>query len=1140
MDHVDSNWEESAMKTVPLLLALFALCASAHAQDLERSKKDKLGRVNYNLDSTERSIEKGKANIVEMYLKRAISGWNELQKELSRIEKANSDVRMTGVRMKLIRARAEGVGVVIVPELSSKAKSSLTGMDRHLNSAKRFIQKKNASLVKRYIQYAEKEWEIVLGELTDETREHPDVVKAKEALAKVKSDAEAAGISTAPELNSTVQGYIKKIHSALDSAERFLGQGNHANFKSYVNRARMEWEYLGKAHADKFKPDHPEIVKLKKRIGEVEAVGKAAGVDMSPKLPQRVNSALADIDKHLNSAESFLEKGNGELVERYLAYAEKTWRELKRDHGEQFKDDHPEVTKARDRMASVRTNGVEAGLISRFPKLPDRVKSALKSVQSHIDKATAAIETDKADLVKRYVTFAHKEWNGMVSSYGGQFDESHPDVARVKTALDGVVDTAETAGIRTGMRLPAEVKDLLVFVNGNLAEAEKAVAKKDFAGAGAPLEKARSAWKTITGEHAGDFPKDHPTVVATRNRLDKVDLEVASASAPKLSAQVQYELKKVTNALDMIERGIRKNDQLRVDSYFAKAISEWGSLKKNHGTKFEEDHPEIRRVLGKLDRLVVQAAAEGLFVTNSVPGMAGEALDAVRKELGSTEMAINPPARVPPSMQLGPKSIRLKLAGIHYILDAILVDHGELLGTAPPSVVQLREILAGLRRKAIEKGITPDELEETWNNPDCAPLEEADRAAVAAVSKSLDWAHHYIRQEIMSDNVKSTFQKADDDMKGLNARYSGNRLVSAHPDFKRVTHTHRFLKEWYTGFAATAGVKAKMFIEFMESVGPYAKKLDKIKSKLYWATSADEPDPEKIRMLVSDVYSMMPSAVAAAKSFRKAFPGDLEDHVFKYMGTSEAAGGARDGEQALYSIEQNAANLEKELLNNAAKYIKQAESSLTTADDFVKIFQEDPKMAHLADSSARQADHAEVRAISVQVIFPLKIERGQVERNLGDEQKELSRRADRILERVLAVRKAVAIHRKEETDAAKLKLQRARFPKAKKTGGDWDELAGKAKAIILRDWKEYNQKALEARIMSDWEERREWVQYGNTHSWEEFKFFWAAVAVDLGKENTYRVYWLSFRRMKTSDGWGKLKYWGVGSSWEILKENLDK
>ncbi|MCP5023543.1 MAG: hypothetical protein GY930_17465 [bacterium] len=133
---------------------------------------------------------------------------------------------------------------------------------------------------------------------------------------------------------------------------------------------------------------------------------------------------------------------------------------------------------------------------------------------------------------------------------------------------------------------------------------------------------------------------------------------------------------------------------------------------------------------------------------------------------------------------------------------------------------------------------------------------------------------------------------------------------------------------------------------------------------------------------------------------------------------------------------------------------------------------------------------------------------------------------------------AIAKGNGQEADARKLKLGSARFPSTTFKGGKWTEVEGTMKTVFEAYTKD--KKVERVSVHSDWDQRTE-ARWRNDH-WivGTYRYVGGTMLAKL-PDGRYRVYRVSFRRTQQANGdFGPLEAFGIGHSFEILAENINK
>jgi hypothetical protein len=274
--------------------------------------------------------------------------------------------------------------------------------------------------------------------------------------------------------------------------------------------------------------------------------------------------------------------------------------------------------------------------------------------------------------------------------------------------------------------------------------------------------------------------------------------------------------------------------------------------------------------------------------------------------------------------------------------------------------------------------------------------------------------------------------------------------------------------------------------------------------------------------------------MTAARDFRKQYPD-----------FSELANLVDNGLAAGREVER----LEKfpaEWLDNSSWVIKEA---LTEAQNNIQNYgigklstlegSDDSLKTHAADSAERLVIEFSSALLDViPVVYPeLKPEVQALMPDIVKARNEAMARVTPMRANIAKVTAAIQQIKKDVLGSAQRRIAQARFPKSDYHGGEW----GDAEDKIRIAWKEaIPDKELEKiDIYRPWEVRDE-ARWINDH-WvvNTYRYIGANCLAKL-PDGKYRVYRVNFRNIQTGNGWGALKHWSVGHSYEILKENINE
>jgi len=136
------------------------------------------------------------------------------------------------------------------------------------------------------------------------------------------------------------------------------------------------------------------------------------------------------------------------------------------------------------------------------------------------------------------------------------------------------------------------------------------------------------------------------------------------------------------------------------------------------------------------------------------------------------------------------------------------------------------------------------------------------------------------------------------------------------------------------------------------------------------------------------------------------------------------------------------------------------------------------------------------------------------------------------------LRLAVAKAKGQVADARKLKLGSARFPAPAFSGKEWTTVEATMKGLFETYTKD--KKVQRVGIYSDWDQRTEARWINNKWVVGTYRYVGGTLLAEL-PDGRYRVYRVNFRRTLKGDGeFGDLAVFGIGHSFEVLAENIDK
>lgn len=473
-----------------------------------------------------------------------------------------------------------------------------------------------------------------------------------------------------------------------------------------------------------------------------------------------------------------------------------------------------------------------------------------------------------------------------------------------------------------------------------------------------------------------------------------------------------------------------------------------------------------------------------------------------------------------------------------------------------PEIVAMDKRFKDIGAKLKAAGVavkTKESADTAPDKGDTAP--QAPPAAMAYVMRGINGALDGAEKSAEAKNLKEAKRALASAEKGwkLQQKWNVGKYDPKHADVVALVTKLNRVREKVGGLDSQSAKAAENLPAVAKAITDASQKLDETRQKATWSIRAvssllssyergQENDVDKmrgkvdeLRLCVEEVNALLPDALGAARAFRKQYP-DFND-LAKLVREGRRAG------QAVERLErfpagwlEEVSRLVNEALDSAKANIKQngldrlkalkgADGGRKTiaaaaADKWVveySAFLLDVVPAALPELSKEGQqllpEFVKARAAFMAKVEPMRTDIAKVTQEVGK------------------VRKGVA-------DASRRKLERARFPKTKYTGGKWNQ----AEKDIRKAWDQAipDKRLLKVAIYSPWEVRSEARWRNNLWVVGTHRYIGAHCLAKLpsGKHMVYRV---TFRNTKQDNGtWSPLKQWSVGHVYEMLKENIDK
>lgn len=322
------------------------------------------------------------------------------------------------------------------------------------------------------------------------------------------------------------------------------------------------------------------------------------------------------------------------------------------------------------------------------------------------------------------------------------------------------------------------------------------------------------------------------------------------------------------------------------------------------------------------------------------------------------------------------------------------------------------------------------------------------------------------------------------------------------------------------------------------------QKINSLKQEIYQIPSATDISYEnlqKVREILFQTRELLPQVPATIQGIKTTYP-DLIKTLEKFLSKGDAYRKEQEIQYTLTELQTATDWFEGRLKSKALDYAESLKQTLANTNStlgFLKQYEKNPSVASVyANQLLQSAAQIEAMALGIQIIYVSESEEKK-EKEFSDEEKIWIQESVDALKRVTELRAICAQTLKESAEIEKKRLESARFPKPKMTGGEWLTLEKTIITLLTPKWESQKEKLLRLGIMSDWEIRKEWRKNQDTWIWEHYRFCWVKVALEL-PDGKARVYSITVRCMKTPEGWGPVMFWGTADSYPILVENVNQ
>ncbi|MBI4614620.1 MAG: hypothetical protein HY720_13500 [Planctomycetes bacterium] len=760
-------------------------------------------------------------------------------------------------------------------------------------------------------------------------------------------------------------------------------------------------------------------------------------------------------------------------------------------------------------------------------ELPEEVTGPLAGIEADLKNTQRYLEKGDASYVKYYLESAKKYWDRIESGAPESLD--HPDVLRILGQMNELRKQAgfEPIPMPGGASpapgpLPSGAQDSVMWLGKALDNAERGASKNQ--DVTAYFDEALGFFQEIVGKDPNLFR--HPDVVTLWGRYAGL-CEKAARDPSALSAKQQSSLDRADEQLRSAAQSIAAGDRSAAA----------GRVQAAEGFMAEVETgllpPQAERAQVVALRKELQTVKTSL-ASSSAGGADGP--DAPPREARPTGEG----KKEPPADEPLPSLIKDSVMWLERALDDAQTDIDRGGSDAAGYLRTAKEYFIAIKVQAPEAVRHPQvqALHERYR----ALCEKAGYDIVALSGKQclvpdrID-SHLKAYQDCLErkdfDEGKRYYDKAEKEMKDLEATLLDEQaqdpaLLEARAALEKATQALAGEASQQAERSQRAPQEAKNLISYAERLVALKEEIDRSRLGYHWGI--EEPFPgEKIdalRALFSRYRTLLGEAEVALRRFDNDYPefGHFESIVGKDLG--------RPAWEAKTRVESSL-TFASEPIDWAAESIKEAEVRLHGP-----IMQGSKNLDSMLDMAAKKGSYADTVnnvAIlqSVGSLCEVYLDGREDTRST-----ELLAKVRGMVNEALEMQVELAKTFGEVLDKENIRLASARFPSK---GMEEQEFRDLEKQImgISGNW---TKKMLRVRIVSPWEEKHGWFQYGERQEWEDFRFVWANVALQNPDDpRICRIYEMSFRQMISADGsHGPIGHWGIAGSFEMLTENVNE
>ncbi|WP_372366792.1 hypothetical protein [Candidatus Uabimicrobium sp. HlEnr_7] len=672
------------------------------------------------------------------------------------------------------------------------------------------------------------------------------------------------------------------------------------------------------------------------------------------------------------------------------------------------------------------------------------------------------------------------------------------------------------------------------------------------------LDSAKRNLDYINKDYHGKFDEKHPDFVAVVNnikkmqtRLDAFGKEAQNEVKPKpqpqtdkknygkLDSRVVYKLKGVTQTLNGAEQtldrnwsGAKKSAQQSVDS----AKQKLDYIEKNYSGKFDERHPDFVSVVNRLNK--IQARLENFDkptpkVIHTEPQIkkTNQKLNSkVQYKLEQVIVSLKNINDILVRNWSGAKQhAQRSLDSTKQNLEHIKKDYSGKFDENHPDFVAVVNNIKKMQARLDVFGKKPQDstnetLQPQSDKKNYGKLNSKVRYKLDAVKKNLDsaeetlarnWANARENAQRSIDSAKTNFEQIGRDYKG--------EFDKQHPDFVAVINRLNKIQGLLNALREKEDALHKVQPTLAKIIEENQQRIYKSLRTTNVEIDVREPDIDKIRDVVIKLNADLPPALSIVADIYKNYPDQKAfketDLGWKIISGCEDIEKMNKDWQALINSRTNDYNEQvKEYLASADSLKQEAEKN------------KNPMTARVWAGQIKQYAQWGNTCIDAIKILVSGVE--------PQTKKDVLLETSKLEEQIFALEKYAAKLVNKVISDEKLKLERARFPKTKYTGSKWENVTQTITLICKEEFASSVIKKIS--VNSPWNEKRQGKWRGNIWEWNTYKYIgaWVCKKTESGK---FLVYNMMFRRTKQSDGsWSELRYYSVGTVYEILEENINK